>query len=228
MSRASYRSWDRLQIDLRRGAYRLRHIPFLGIWRAIERLELRDAPQAEYDKFAIYCEPEVAEFVPAIFESVIDALMLIEEVDPNRFARIRNEMPRIFIRRGGGSEYRGLTETCVLEFNHARADSKGNIALTLVHEAAHARIYKAGIRYWPDLVERIEVRCVKEQIAFARRLGVVGWDVGATLRYLETRLSSESRTPETRHHWRLRALRARNAPSWVVRLFEVTGSAKKP
>jgi hypothetical protein len=62
--------------------------------------------------------------------------------------------------------------------------------MTLVHEAAHARIVRAGIPWWPDLFERIETRCVKEELAFCRRLQAAEWQVDARIAWTIRRLSS--------------------------------------
>jgi hypothetical protein len=45
-----------------------------------------------------------------------------------------------------------------------------DVALTIVHAAAHARIRHAGVEYTEKLRSRIEAACVGEEVAFASRL----------------------------------------------------------
>lgn len=211
---------------LSRRIHTLMRLPTMPMWRAIERMELRDALVSEYREWEIFCEREMEAVAPQLLDHVVAALSLIQEMDPRRFRRIEGDLHRIFIRRGGGSSYRSLTEVCVLEADLVRTAPPANLALTVVHEAAHARIFKRGIRYRPDLAERIEARCVKEQIAFTRRLGNAGWAVEPMLRYFERRLAGPARTPEAIHAWRMRALKARNAPVWLQWIFETWGKIR--
>jgi hypothetical protein len=191
--------------------------------RAIERSELREAAQGHDPPFELFCERELESLLPELFDRVLGALDLIRRFDPRRFRRIERDVPRILVRRGGGAEYRELTRTCVLEAGDVQRLTAANLALAIVHEAAHARIFRRGVPYWPGLAERIEARCVKEQIAFTRRLGRAGWDVGPMLDHYQQRLAGRARTPEAMHAWRMRALRNRDAPGWLIRLVEVLG-----
>jgi hypothetical protein len=203
-------------VKLARCSYAVTRAPLLPLWRVVLRAQLRDTIQQEEGFFHLFYERDDGADAAEAFMKVGTALALIAQADPRRYRRIAADMPRIFVRRGGGSAYWSLVDTCVLEDRHVRQDPRANVALTIVHEAAHARLYRRGIRYWPDLVERIEHRCIMEQILFTRRLKRMGWEVDGMTKYLEARLDRQYLDPRSIHQWRLRALHARNVPRGVI------------
>ena len=79
--------------------------------------------------------------------------------------------------------------TCYLCEKELAERADAVIAATLVHEAVHARLQRAGLRYWPDLRPRIEAVCVREEIAFVRLLAAAGFtDTERWLAWLDRRL----------------------------------------
>jgi hypothetical protein len=84
-------------------------------------------------------------------------------------------MPRILV---GGAEttrdgyFLPPAQWCVITRHYATSPATTPEALSclLVHEATHARIERIGIRYAEGVRARIEVLCVREQLAFARAL----------------------------------------------------------
>ena len=72
-------------------------------------------------------------------------------------------MPR-FVVIGQGTGYYWLAQrVCALGLPIIKQADAGELALVIVHEAAHARIYQAGVGWWPDLFERIERRGSKSK-----------------------------------------------------------------
>lgn len=63
--------------------------------------------------------------------------------------------------------------------------SPWDIALTIVHEAAHARLHARGIGYPEGRRARIERLCVGREIAFARRAGASPDDIEDMLDWRE-------------------------------------------
>jgi hypothetical protein len=63
-------------------------------------------------------------------------------------------------------------KTCILDRNYFNQPdiSASEMALTIVHEATHARLFKFRIGYTEDIRERVERICIKSEIAFAKRL----------------------------------------------------------
>ena len=59
---------------------------------------------------------------------------------------------------------------CGLGADHVLCDPSASIAMTLVHEATHARLDQAGILYTAELRPRIERLCVRQKIDFCQRV----------------------------------------------------------
>jgi hypothetical protein len=110
------------------------------------------------------------EIAEQCWEKVAEALMLIHSLDPKRLKRIRRDVERILVFHARNSQFWVGQWTCMLEERLVRESSAALVASVLVHEATHARLYRAGIPYWPDLRSRIEALCTREEIAFASRL----------------------------------------------------------
>ena len=102
------------------------------------------------------------------------ALALIGQRDPVRLARLRRDTPRVLLgaRRVGDACYDAASDLVVLnlEVVGRRETSPTQLALLIVHEAAHARIERTGIRYTPECRVRIERVCRRAELAFAERL----------------------------------------------------------
>lgn len=99
----------------------------------------------------------------ALFERARSALELIARSDPHRIARVRRDLKRIVFLESG-PEYWPFVDACVL--HDIRALSVGRVALLIVHEAAHARLWNAGIRYSTAERARVEHACVSAEMAF--------------------------------------------------------------
>ena len=104
-----------------------------------------------------------------VFQRLAQVLDLIERFDPGRLRRMRRYCKRIYIVPGGASEgsYWRSTNACALHVNHILSDSVLSVAMTIVHEAMHARIELAGIRYVSGRRMRIENACVRQELEFA-------------------------------------------------------------
>jgi hypothetical protein len=108
------------------------------------------------------------------FEQVEAALNLVAEYEPRRMRRIASDIHRIWIKRAGYAAAYYLTELslCVLDRNFVTAqDTPADmIAVAIVHEATHARLFKRRIPYAESLRPRIEAICDAQSAVFARRL----------------------------------------------------------
>lgn len=143
------------------------------------------------------------------------ALDLIERTEPRRMRRIRTDVHRIVLIAAGPPEYwpgaKGfaLPVRSVVELDEAR------LALLLVHEATHARLWNAGIRYRPSLRARIEKLCVNEEEAFARKLGCSG----SVLLELAAKRDRNWWEGDHARESRVEALRELGWPQWLIRLY---------
>lgn len=154
------------------------------------------------------------------FGRVRRALELIARYDPRLLGRIQRDVRCIGGIQAGQHQYRDGVRLIWLSYPDVLAGSAANLAMTIVHEATHGRIANCGIAYRVEDRGRIERACVRQECAFARRLP--GGDELAE-RMLQ-RLEEQWWTPRAKHQSTLRALRAIEAPHWVIRLVERIGA----
>lgn len=109
-----------------------------------------------------------------ISAKVDEALNLISKYDSRRYLQIKRDVKRIWIAAAPGycAEWMDELQMCILDANYFRqADiSAAEMALSIVHEAIHARLCKLKIGYTENIRERVERICIKSEIAFAKRL----------------------------------------------------------
>jgi hypothetical protein len=117
-----------------------------------------------------YCKTNAE---PAL-RRVKDALGLIQAYDRQRYSRIIRDLERVWVRllTTGAAQFNPSIRACVLDERFVLADTTDPelIAAVIVHEAAHARLWRCGIRYDEDLRQRVEAVCFRRELAFARRL----------------------------------------------------------
>ena len=105
---------------------------------------------------------------------IYQALNLISEFDSRRYHQIKRDVKRIWIAvaPGYGAQWMEELQTCILDTKYFRRTdiSPSEMALTIVHEATHARLFKLKIGYSEEIRERVERICIKSEIAFAKRL----------------------------------------------------------
>jgi hypothetical protein len=105
------------------------------------------------------------------------ALTLIQRLDHRRYSRLRRDVRRILVVPRPSDHLMPGTVTCYLSETRVLGRPDVPVALTLVHEATHARLQRAGLQYWPDLQERMEHLCITEQIRVTQLLPRVGYRV---------------------------------------------------
>lgn len=108
-----------------------------------------------------------AEDSTSYFAKITSALELIAQYQPRRLDRIRRDLRRILVWKRVQASYWHLLRACTLTPQELDTRSDIDVALSIVHEATHARIDMRGIRYKAELRERIERACVDEEIQFA-------------------------------------------------------------
>lgn len=143
------------------------------------------------------------------------ALQVISQTDPRRFERLRRDLRRIVLVKAGNPEFASEVGACLITSGYVRQNSPEAVATTIVHEAVHARLHRRGIGYGPTMRSRVEEVCVKEQVAFARRLRNA-----EIVSLLRQRLDGPLWAPAQRHEDRMAALRKLRIPEWVLRLYD--------
>jgi hypothetical protein len=147
--------------------------------------------------------------------SLRKALQLLETTDPGRYQRLRRDLRRIALLKAGGPEFAPEVRACVLRSRYVRESDPAGVAATLVHEAAHARLWRRGVRENSDSRPRVEEICVNEQIAFAERLGNPDM-----LNHLRDKLQRPWWTQAQLHERRITAWRHLGMPDWTLRWYE--------
>jgi hypothetical protein len=107
---------------------------------------------------------------PSFYPTILSALLLIREVDPRRYARVRRHIQYIVnlaVLRGRAGYAFGQ---CSIDFEEPiirnRPYAVARWASTIVHEATHGAISARGVRYTRALRGRIERLCTEEQQRF--------------------------------------------------------------
>jgi hypothetical protein len=105
---------------------------------------------------------------------VEQALNLIKTYDPIRYRRLIQDLERIwvFIIAEGRAAFDGAIWACMLDprFVLDEATPLEELAASIVHEAAHARLERVGIKYQQQFRTRIEALCFRRQRAFGARI----------------------------------------------------------
>jgi hypothetical protein len=113
------------------------------------------------------------ENVPAL-RPVEEALSLIKRYDRIRYDRLVRDLDRVWVRvlPAARGSFNYALNACQIDERHVLADATRPelIALTIVHEATHARLMRCGIGYEERLRARVEAVCARREIAFAAKL----------------------------------------------------------
>jgi HEXXH motif-containing protein len=105
-----------------------------------------------------------------LFDRVAEALRLIRESDPLRFARVRRYLRRIIVLDNEAALHIPDIGACALGKNAVLSVSSSRLAASIVHEATHARLRAAGVLVEPRTLEREEVLCVQEAVSFLEKV----------------------------------------------------------
>lgn len=169
---------QRLDSALRLGAKR----SLVAFWRAgCLRLNLSG--------LTLYVHQGNAESVKQASANLKTAVALLDRYDPVRFRRICHDLKNGIIvfptRSPARAEYHRDIDVCFLRSDYVASGHPGFIALSIVHEATHARMRHLS-HATPERRARMEQICIGAQIAFASRVP----GVSATIDQLRVRRSS--------------------------------------
>jgi hypothetical protein len=107
-------------------------------------------------------------------DRVVSALDLIKVWDPVRYRRLLRDIDRVLINvlLGVSAQYRKDINACELDERFVLSDgaSPETIAAAIVHEATHARLEHLGFKYEESRRERLELICIRRELAFVARL----------------------------------------------------------
>ncbi len=198
----------------------LRLLDPLLSWLALSR------PKAHVAGFAISIERDCVGTDSAVAR-LTDAIHLLDAVDPLRLSRIRRDVSRLHVSSiGHAATYWHRPSAIVWRDEVLLAQPAIWAASALVHEGAHARIHRAGIRTTRATRARIERRCVAEEKDFFLRAAARFPEYATQAEHYiaHAALALEMPVPwyEPSQKWvRAReALVAYEAPRWVLWLFD--------
>jgi hypothetical protein len=103
-------------------------------------------------------------------ERICDALDLIGRTDSRWLQRILRNLSSFALVADGGEYFDPGLRTYVVDLKVLMARSVEEVAMTIVHEATHARLRRLHVRSTPANVARIEKLCVDQEVALAARL----------------------------------------------------------
>jgi hypothetical protein len=106
------------------------------------------------------------------------ALELIDQYAPRVGARLRRDVGAIFLWRVGGTSYNPYSRTIFVDLRRGMEGELEELAISLVHEATHARQMAMGLRKLRrsnNLERRMEAHAVAASVAFADRLPPGRW-----------------------------------------------------
>lgn len=148
------------------------------------------------------------------------ALELIERYDPPLRTQISDHVRRLLFTETSGSGYLAGIATCRFAIGYARRVPPLELAMTIVHEATHARLAGLGTRYRGAEREAIERTCVEAEISFAAKVPGSGDAIAKSRRLLETRWWDAQQMGTSA----LTEFRKRGVPEWLAkRLARRTG-----
>lgn len=162
--------------------------------------------------------------------AIVDALDLIARADPVSFANIPTLMPGGIAAEAtnyAAAWYNRRSRTCFLGANTVANACTADIALSIIHELSHARLFAHGIGYQETIRVRVEKVCIRRERAFAQKLSALGLDVERLVDQLDHSLSNFAQAhvsdAELAHSGRrqvlerLRLLKDLDTPRWLRR-----------
>ncbi|MEW5927309.1 MAG: hypothetical protein AB1941_07490 [Gemmatimonadota bacterium] len=159
----------------------------------------------------------------ACLDKVRAALDVIAEHDPDRLRELRERFDVVLIWYGpapAAGSYLHSRRLCELncEYVEKAETEPARVAMTLVHELAHARLMSTADPRRPMSLPQAEWLCIGAEVAFAKKLPGAEHLVSAAQRRLDRR--PEFYSPEAHAQRTLEALRALSPPGWLMRLAE--------
>jgi hypothetical protein len=180
------------------------------IRRIIYRISVPLLPHTWEDGFqlAMFVAGDEEQF----FAATREALKLIRNNDPRRYARLKNDLRRIALVRAGGEFYDAGIRTYMMNSACLESRTPPELAAAIVHEGAHARLHSCGVRCRDR--DRVESFCVRQEVAFAKTLPNSSVLISSIRERMRDPWWSESQLADRYERY----LRGLGAPRWLARL----------
>lgn len=158
-----------------------------------------------------------------VFTRLDSALGLIERYQPSHFRRMHRDFARIQVRRFPcRGAYFPDTRICLVELTFVvnRQFTPTQVAATILHEAMHARLDNAGVKYDPAGAAKHERFCRRAEVEF----GMIAPDGAPVVERALASLASADDEVAPAIDWELAGRRvdaadlsALSAPDWMKR-----------
>jgi len=158
-----------------------------------------------------------------VFARLDAALELIERYQPSHFRRMHRDFARIQLRRFPcRGAYFPDTRICLIELTFVvnREFTPTQVAATILHEAMHARLDNAGVKYDPAVAAKHERFCRRAEVEF----GMIAPDGAPVVERALASLASADDEVAPVIDWELAGRRvdaadlsALSAPDWMKR-----------
>ncbi len=125
------------------------------------------------------------------------AAAIISRYDPHGWDRIRSNLRMILVSEALGPEFWPSVGACVLDSRSIEEMHPMQLASTIVHEAAHARIWRLFPVYSAQYALRIECACRRAELNFLERVPDSAW-LSSALRGPVSRLGASDEKTERR------------------------------
>lgn len=166
--------------------------------------------------FEVYADSSITD-ADRMIEILESAIVTIKERSPRHFRLVQGSIQTLALQEGHGSGYSPDLRTCVIDVRSARLGDPGALALILVHEAMHGRLFRAGVPNTAANRNRIEAACARVELDLAERLAFPP-DFLARLREAACAPVPE---PQRMREWRSSIVVDHRMPHWFAWL--VTG-----
>ena len=155
----------------------------------------------------------------SFFDKYREAITLIADYHPRRLRRIQRDLKRIALQPAAAGYYDHSLRTYWTDLGVLQ-QPVWRIATFIVHEATHARLLGAGIRYRTEsgrpieeYERRVETICIEAEIDFAARYTTSE----EVIHYLRRTLDSGWWSDDKYEDRRVRRLRAMGVPEQLIR-----------
>ena len=169
-----------------------------------------------------------------VFARLDAALELIERYQPSNFRRLHRDFARLQIRRFPcRGAYFPETRICLVELTFVvnREFTPTQVAATILHEAMHARLDNAGVKYDPASAAKHERFCRRAEVEF----GMVAPDGAPVVERALASLASADEEVAPVIDWQLAGRRvaevdiaALSAPEWMKKAIARRAGLDEP
>jgi hypothetical protein len=164
----------------------------------------------------VYAIAKEDSLAPLQLAKIRRALKLVHRSDPIRYQRVIRALDRVVVTYEAGTHFYAALGMAVVKWQFIASASDARVALSLIHEATHARIDRCGIKYLPGQRHRIESACIRQEALFARHIPHLESDIA---RSRSAALDNPWWTPEKQSDRRLGDMRDIGYPAWMIRLI---------